>query len=76
MPRGKSKTLDEKISELNSSIQDLETKKQKLDDKIQTLNEEKQSLIDAANQEKLQELQKLIAESGLTVDEAIQKLKQ
>ncbi|MDD3123854.1 MAG: hypothetical protein PHC62_10170 [Candidatus Izemoplasmatales bacterium] len=75
MPRGKSKTLDEKISELNSSIQDLETKKQKLDDKIKALNKQKQSLLDAANQEKLQQLQMALAETGLSIDEALDKIK-
>lgn len=75
MARGKQKTLEQKIAEIDSSIQELETKKEKLDGKIQILNQQKQDLLDAANQEKLQQLQEAISESGLSVDEALNKLK-
>ena len=75
MARGKQKTLEQKIAEIDSSIQELETRKEKLDGKIEMLNQQKQDLLNAANQEKLQQLQEAIAESGLSVDEALNKLK-
>lgn len=75
MARGKQKTLEQKIAEIDSSIQELETRKEKLDGKIEMLNQQKQDLLNAANQEKLQQLQEAIAESGLSIDEALSKFK-
>ena len=75
LARGKQKTLEQKIAEIDSSIQELETRKEKLDEKIEMFNQQKQDLLNTANQEKLQQLQEAIAESGLSVDEVLSKLK-
>lgn len=74
MPRGKQKTIEDRISDIDSDIQEVEAKKAKLDEKIKALNGQKQELLDEIQHQKLQELQSIIEESGITVEEAIQKL--
>jgi anion-transporting ArsA/GET3 family ATPase len=74
MPRGKQKTIEDRISDIDSDIQEVEAKKAKLDEKIKALNGQKQELLDEIQHQKLQELQSIIEESGITVEEAIQRL--
>ncbi|MGX8701349.1 hypothetical protein [Caproiciproducens sp.] len=75
MPRGASKTDEQKLQALDDQISEMESRKAKIDEKIAELNEQKQAIIDEQEKKKLVELQNLINKIGKTPEEIINILK-
>lgn len=75
MTRGVQKTDEEKLQALDDQIAELADRKDKIQFKIDDLNQQKQSILDEQNHKKLEEIQKLITESGRTPDEILAILK-
>lgn len=76
MPRGKAKSDEEKLQELDQQIAEIESRKAALDDKIKDLKNQKKAISDAQNAKKLEELQQFISQTGRTPDEIMAILKE
>ena len=75
MPRGKAKSDEEKLQDLDRVIAETEAKKASLDTKIKNLKAQKQAISNAQKQKKLEELQEIICKTGTTPDELLSLLK-
>ncbi|HCW80132.1 MAG TPA: hypothetical protein DG942_03375 [Ruminococcaceae bacterium] len=75
MPRGKTKTDQERLSEIDGLIKSLEGKKAKLDEKIKGLKNQKQDILTKEKQMQMEKIQDLIYKSGFTPEEVLEKLK-
>ena len=76
MPRGKAKSDEEKLQELDRQIAEIESRKVALDDKIKDLKNQKKAICDSKNAKKLEELQQFISQTGRTPDEIMAILKE
>jgi len=74
MPRGKSKTDEEKLAILDSEIAELNTRKDSIAAKIKDLESQKKTILNSKNQENLQKVATLLESQGITAEEAIKKL--
>lgn len=79
MARGKQKNTAEKIEELALEIQKVRDKKEQAikayDEKIRSLEADKKAMEEEFKKAQLEELRTAIELAGLTVEEAIKKLK-
>lgn len=79
MARGKQKNTAEKIEELALEIQKVRDKKEQAikayDEKIRALEADKKAMEEEFKKAQLEELRTAIESAGLTVEEAIKKLK-
>lgn len=79
MARGKQKNTAEKIEELALEIQKVRDKKEQAikayDEKIRSLEADKKAMEEEFKKAQLEELRAAIESAGLTVEEAIKKLK-
>lgn len=75
MPRGVQKSIEDRISAVQSEIDELVTRRNNVQAKIDDLETKKQDLLDEVEQEKLKEIQKLISQSGKSSEEILQMLK-
>jgi len=79
MARGKQKNTAEKIEELTLEIQKVRDKKEQAikayDEKIRSLEADKKAMEEEFKKAQLEELRTAIESAGLTVEEAIKKLK-
>lgn len=79
MARGKQKNTAEKIEELALEIQKVRDKKEQAikayDEKIRSLEADKKAMEEEFKKAQLEELRTAIESAGLTVEEAIKKLK-
>lgn len=79
MARGKQKNTAEKIEELALEIQKVRDKKEQAikayDEKIRALEADKKAMEEEFKKAQLEELRTAIELAGLTVEEAIKKLK-
>ena len=74
MPRGKQKSISERLEILGSEIQEMEDRKSKIDNRLKNLNNQKQEL---QNQQKLEQANKLLdvmESNGISPEEALAKL--
>lgn len=76
MPRGKQKSDEQKLQELDNQIAEMESRKATLDDKIKSLKADKKAILDAQNAKKLEELQEFISKTGKSPDEIMAILKE
>jgi|GEM_PF-6197331 predicted nuclease with TOPRIM domain len=75
MPRGKTKTSQERLSEIDGYIKTLEERKAKLDERIKDLKNQKQDIFTKEKQKQMEKIQDLIYKSGFTAEEVLEKLK-
>lgn len=76
MPRGKQKSDEQKLQELDNQIAKMESRKASIDNKIKDLKAQKKAIIDAQNAKKLEELQSFIESTGKSPDEIMVILKE
>jgi prefoldin subunit 5 len=74
MPRGVQKSIEDRIAAVQSEIDELTARRNNVQKKIDDLEVKKQSLLDEHEQEKIKEIQKIIATSGKTPDEVLKML--
>ena len=74
MPRGKAKSVSERLEILDSEIQEMEDRKYKLDDKIKTLNNQKQELLKELKFKQASKLLEAMEANGISPEEALAKL--
>ena len=75
MPRGRQKTDEQKLQELDDQIVAEEAKKVKIDTKIKDLKTQKQAILDAQKAKELEKLQELISKTGKSPKEIMALLK-
>lgn len=76
MPRGKAKSDEDKLQELDNQIAEMESRKASIDNKIKDFKAQKKAIIDAQNTKKLEELQEFISSTGKSPDEIMAILKE
>ena len=74
MPRKSNKTIEERLAEIDSEIQQIEERKANLDMKIDTLQKKRDSILKEQRQEKLSTISDLLDSKGIDLDEAIERL--
>lgn len=75
MPRGVQKSIEDRIAAVQSEIDEMLVRRNNIQSKIDDLEAKKQSLLDEQENEKLKEIQTIIAASGKSTDEILQMLK-
>lgn len=75
MPRGVQKSIEDRIAAVQSEIDEMLVRRNNIQSKIDDLESKKQSLLDEQENEKLKEIQTIIAASGKSTDEILQMLK-
>jgi len=80
MPRGVSKSIEERITEIDSKIADIKVKQAdsnaKFKSKIDVLESQKKELLDADRSAKLQKVLEVADEKGMSVDDILAKISQ
>jgi len=80
MPRGVSKSIEERITEIDSKIADIKVKQAdsnaKFKSKIDVLEAQKKELLDADRSAKLQKVLEVADEKGMSVDDILAKISQ
>jgi len=74
MPRGKQKTVSEKLEILDSEIQEMEDRKSKVEIKLKDLNNQKQELLNDLKLEQAGKLLEAMEANGISPEEALAKL--
>ena len=76
MPRGTTKTTEEKLKIIEQEITEMEERKAKIQSKISDLNSQRKELQSMIDQKKLIELSNIIEQSGKSPEEILAMLKQ
>jgi len=80
MPRGVSKSIEERITEIDSKIADIKVKQAdsnaKFKSKMDVLESQKKELLDADRSAKLQKVLEVADEKGMSVDDILAKISQ
>lgn len=75
MPRGVSKSIQERISSIQSEIDELTTRRDLIQSKIDDLEGKKKTLFEQEETEQLKEIQCIISQSGKSITDILQYLK-
>lgn len=74
MPRKSTKTIEERIAEIDTDIKQLEERKSKLNEKTNELSKRREDLVKEQQFERFHELQSIMEENGISPEEVIKRI--
>lgn len=75
MPRGKQRSIEDRLADVDQEISELKERKSKIDEKISELNKQRESILDEQKMQKLGELSDFLSANNLTPEQLMSMVK-